>query len=827
MQIFRTSRAQSLGPGDNELPETQNVDPELQNSVNDFFNQDPLAEEPVLPQSPFDLLFVGTPPAPGTEAANGAPSTSQFAPSRVVTLEQWLMAYPDGIHAHGLSLFKEKMEQILQTRFIDRREQLQQILQNGGLRPNEISAIQQLIADIDASIVLMRQEIEKAENKIREQNEIYFREAGAMEDLNNDGYIGDPNSEDHYRIATKNGERIIVDRNGKVAANPYLNPNYMPSLFSDDSVHLIDRNLHGTQPIGGELRTFDETFEIVPGAHGTFNAGIDVSVPEGFWVEADADGKPIIDEDGLMKPKSFESIEGRYGQKPPTEAERDRWVFVKVAVLEIESEPVTHIRFADDPDNDAVNEDGSRGGFVHYIFKGYVNGQEATVMRMRFQGVEVRSHNPLVSDGSNYIAATTVGIAVNGGDPEALPDSARISPIHIDASRYQSTGKVIPAQTQQGFLSALGIDNVIQPGGQDRLRALAALHDNLYAGFLLDSPAEVRQELATEYGISPMLRENEDDPDAMPVVDRPVPWEIHQRFLDENGNVSNKTAYIPRDSSSTDRIYESLRSGLASVGLRGVIQGAGNDIIVVPPPNEESLRSLLAPGAEPIDPSNPAYGTVVEAGRRGRNIVVSQGGDIYVQNATFFWREPERDGSTRKDMIYVDSEFVNRPSTDNISNPRLFFHIGDTNPELVAIANGVDIHEDDVRDLQNEDEDADPNEELPAANDDWYQGRGTDEQIADYGASANDIPGGLDFGNFAEAIGEQTRTATGEAWQRIMEEVIRLDPLADFQATEEGGWDIPEEVTQEQEQYNAFFAEWEFFTDQEPDMSLESLREEA
>ncbi|MBI4125260.1 MAG: hypothetical protein HY609_03540 [Deltaproteobacteria bacterium] len=811
MQIFRTNRAQNLGPRSEELPETQNADPELQNTVNDFFNQEAAAEEPVLPTSPFDLLFVGTPPAPGTEAANGSPSTSQFAPARVVTLEQWLMAYPEGIHA--LNLYKEKMEQILQTRFIDRRDGFQQLLQNGGMRPNEISVIQQVIADIDASIVIMRREIEKAENKIQEQGQIFFRERSAMQDLNNDGFIGDPNSDDFYKIATHpNGDVVILDKNNHIAVNPYLDPNYKPALTDTESVRLIERERHGVQPIGASQWTFDETFEIAGfrpegWSNHTFGAQIDVTVPEGFWVEADAEGNPVVEWDELgsesvLKPKPFEVItredgKERYGQNPPSDDERDRWVFVKVTDLEIKSEDISHL---EDADGNPVD-----GGFVHYQFSGVVDGQLVTVMRMRFQGVESRSANPLVSDGSNYIAATTVGIAVNAGDKTTdeegneimVPHSSRISPININAQGYTSTGKVISTDNyrNEDFLNTLGLPADFS-GGLDRLSDEQE-NENIHSD--KDRATMAAADTLESFSLTSVL-----------------PEEIANR-------IGGLATYIPKDTNNHTYGYDAYKTGLFAKNLRGVIRGTGyNDIITVPPPNEEAIRNMLPPGAEEIDPSNPAYGTYVDAGS-GKNIVVSKGGDIYAKNATFFWREASP-GSRRGDMIYLDVAEVNKSGEHN---NRIFVHIGDQSPEVVAIAMGIDQDEDDEA-READDRDIPPEKmdtEVSSQNDDWQEGPAFERDIVRNDVRANDIFGGIDYGIYEEGLRDQIQTASADAYDEILTKVIRLDPVNDFEFNPDG-WDIPEFVQDEDANADAFFAEWEFFSDQEPDMNPETLQNE-
>lgn len=822
MQIFRTSRAQTVSSGSDSLPEparAENVDPEIQQRIEGFFGEDPLAEEPVVPPNPFDLLFMGTPPAPGTAAAQGLPSVDQFAPTRVITVEEWLMANPDGIHF--INLYVEKMEHILETRFIRRRDQLQEALNNGGMRPNEARVIQQLLEQIEASIVKMQQEIEKAQAKVAELNQVFVRELTEMRDLNGDRYIGDPldPNKNFYMVAKHPGNQmeVILDSNGKVAVNPRLNPNYQPAVTDTESVHLIDRNLHDQLPPGEGHISFDEAFEIAGwrpegwNDH-TFGAQIDVSAVEGFWVEKGEDGEPLKVNDPLsgeqhyaLKPFGIVTREGdnkeMYGQTPPSEEERDRYVFVKATDLEIFSEQVKHI---EDANGELVD-----GGFVHYVFK---DASGTPIARLRFQGVETRSHNPLVSDGTNYIAATTVGGAVNNGsiinedgdeifpggeDPLSgeNPTSGRWSYINVTAENFESTGKTIPGQTQEEFTAELGLPANINQR--------------------LQSYSDQRPE--GNFGRIELPTENE----------RAWVASGHTLYAATfGGNLEgtvigdrmggSKTAYLPDE-------LEHAKTGIAVVGLRGNINTTEFiDYVVIPPPDMEAYKKMLPFAAEEIDAHSPAYATTVDAAG-GRNIVISTGGDIYAKNATFFWREatPGRSG----DQIYLDVSDVNRSAEGK--NNAIFVHVGDANPAIVAIVNGDDYDQDDAeKELKDAGapDDADPRVGASAANDDFFDVPG----MTDFSTDANDLPDGLGSVGEGDSGGllEQFNTTFQEAYDKLNSEIIRKDPLSEEFFADIGEWDLPPAVVKEDADADAFFEEWEFFTDQETDMSLDTMRQE-
>lgn len=809
MQIFRTSRAQNLGPRSEELPATSTADPELQDAVNDFFNQDPLSEDPSLPPSnPFDILVMGTPSAPGTEGAG--PSTSQFAPARVITMEQWLMANPEG--RYYLPLYKEKMEAILQTRFIDRRDRLQQNLNNGGMSPIQARVVQQVLQEINAGIVKMQQEIEKAEARIAEQNQVYLREGIEMRDLNNDRYIGDPTSENYYILAKyDDGTDVILEKDGKtVAANPFLDPNYQPALIDTDSVALIDRDRLNERPPGANFFGFDEALEIKPWnpdgfPENTFGAQIDVTAAEGFWVEADPEkpGEPLKDkEPGTnvwhYKPKPLEVVRrdednnDMFGQIPPAEDERNRWVFVKATDLEIFSEKVLR------------NGEEIDGGYVHYVFK---DAKGIPIMRLRFDGVETRSANPLVTDGTNYTAATSVGIAVNAGkiiqngEEVFTQHSSRISYINVDAGGFESTGKVFPTRSFEEFKEELGLPS-------DFSGRLQRLSDEKP----MDSSGEV--ELASERERAVQAA---DETLYAPYFGRG--WEGTERGNRLQGDFM--AAYIPDDDE-----WKDAKSGVAIVGLRGNIVGTKfNDIVIVPPPDEEARKKMLPFAAEEIDPHNPAYATTVDVSGPGygtdRNIVIVKGGDAYVRGATFFYSESSP--GRRGDQIYLDVSDVNKSAEGK--NHRIFVQIENANPDVVAVVNGTDLDEDEIEEMKSDgDKKADPREVLDAANDDYFKvPSGTD-----FSDDAHELPDGMgSVGEDSGGLKEQFTTAFNDARGKLDSDIIHKDPLSEeFFGEGFGGWDLPASVKIEDAQYDAFFEEWEFFSDQEPDMNLEGMQNE-
>lgn len=855
MQILRTNRAQAMETARSEGVEAPAPSPVDGEAVEGFFDQEFFTgqEQPVLPASPFDALFSGAQPPPGTEALHGLPSVEQFAPVNVVTLDQWLMGNPDG--RFYIHLYKEKMESILQNRYQPRLSQFRELLANGGMQPQEVRAIQEMIELLEEGILKMNQEIEKAAAKIQTQNEIWLRERYEMKDLDGDGFIRDESGEILYAIGKlANGDPVILQRDGedkwKPAVNPYIDPEYMPALFNTENLSLIDPSLH--DDLAGSW-SYDEAFELnnvqqwLQGGFtdSTFGNQIDLAMPEGVWVEVGDNGKPkeVNDpETGFHKfiPKPFEQVESeelgtepRWGQKPPeTDEEREKWVFVKVTDLKVKSEPVG-----------SLNGREIDGGYVHFIFE---DREGNTIMRIRVQGVSTSSASPLTSDGSNYIAATTVGVAVNGGlikndaGEDAYTDhSSRVSYLNLDATGLYMTGKVLPAnvfdpQSVANFYEELGIPAETDANGNFsgfnpsanansdpsdtenfRTRAIRAANDTLMRGFL------------NPYGYVD-IPDEETDPgwtaqDNEIMAGRFGMTNPHYGSVNPNRTLTSMAAYVPRNLRDEN---EGIASGIAVTGIRGVIKGTdkGNDIIVVQGPNEEALRKML-PFAAAITPDEPAYGTFVDAGV-GKNIVVSKGGDIYARGATFFWREEGEE--IRGDQIHLDLSGVNTINNNN----KVFVHIGDSDPELVQIANGDDIGEDPMSGMDedevealdvNGDDRPDPELALDSAKDDWFEL--PNPEIADFSNLAGD-GGRLETHTVETSVVIQSIDTASD---RIDVDVIHYDFETDTSASrsaEEWGFSPMAEI--EDENWDAFFVEWESFMDQETgdDMSLEGMQNE-
>ena len=780
MQILKTTTARATvtdGGGNNTSGvDTSSSNSDLADLADVFTGSDPAAEEtaPIDTQS-IDFLFGSS-----VGGANG-PSSDQFAPNNVVTLDEWLMEHPEG--RMFLDQFITKMKTVRDKFLIPRKEQLEKALTRRGLSVSEAASIQAKIEDLTKTIAKVNGEIGKAEalregDKATYQNELY---SWPMQDLNGDGYIGDPSDPENSFIVAKHpvtGQEVILDaKTRQPAIDPYIDGRYEPALIDEKNVSLISRSQADQNP-GKADKEFDVAMKIKnPPAQGftdsTFGAQIDMVAAEGFWVEKDpATGKPILldepkkGESSRYKLKAFTTVtreDGKkmIGQETPTTEERGKYVFVRASSMNVSSEPITY------------NGKELSAGHVYIEYK----NKDETIAIIRVEGTTTDTGSPLAVTDTNYIAATSVGVALTAGktaDDKFTKHSSRISPIDIDASQLSLTSKILqalPGNTREieAFYKALGIpadaydhntgEFLGDPGadGENLQRSRAAGNFTLSGGFL--SPTGNDPSLAGKFG------------------------------YDGHGHVASRGVYLPNDSTNDSQFRESI-TGAAIIGFRGSITGTqNNDIIVVPPPDAEQIRELLPIGAKEITPDNPAYGTYVDAGR-GRNFVYSGGGDIAVKSASFFWQEDT--GNFKGDTdIYLDNSANN---TSGI-NHAIFVHTGKKSKH-VNILNGEDL------DPQRADKDN--HDGVP---DDYYAGPASGMKFTHL---QNDIPAGLqgdNTGDFATQIIKHMDDIKTD----IKEKVIRRDPLAVEGDVKPEDWEYGKQYEEWAKTSQAFFSEWEFF----------------
>lgn len=748
----------------------------LDNSLDGFFGLDaePENTQPVL--KPFDALF----------ASKHQESVEKPKYPPVPALDELLMEKPE--LRFKLELVQNRYEKARSATF-NRIEKLKAFLQTGSFTPGQQIAAQSDVKILQTRLGEIDRELEKLEIRIGDNADLYFQEISDMKDLNGDGYIGDPNDPDNHLILAKhpNGTTVALDpKTMKPAEELLMNPDKKAQILSTDYLEHLDKT--SAAPLGDGQIAFDEAFRIKAASlYGpvdtTFGALIDVSVPETLLVEKTADGKPKLVQDGFGRKKyavkTMSLQENRFGQESLTEAGRKDYMAIKVAKVNIFTDPVGF----KDNNNNKID-----GGHVYIEFK---DRADRVILRIRVEGVEtpndVLSASATLSNSNHYTAATTVGIALNAGNVE---NSKRVSPVEIDTTGYQSTGRL--KMDPREFYSQLGMsesysdgeghfaDATGMPEGEEKTRKEKAANDTLYDRFF-------------GTGVSYATMAHRDG--------EPNNIELSQPLSNYFGNSTASSAYI-----STVESNKSLRFGVAIVGLRGnMTLGNDNNIVVQPPPNSEDYLASLPPWMDEVHPEDASYRTTVDAGG-GSNILISNGGDIFAKGITFFERkaQPGEFGN----QIWVE---LNNNQHDNHAT---YVNVQDPNPEILNIVNGDDT---------NPAEAAKDASKVEGIADDWFNDH-TKLRVSDM---QNDLPDGLKLGSEIqiEGLPQAFEEAFGAEFQRIREELIEKDPLTLGNvnwAEMEGQWEFGEAYHQDGEKLGSFFDEYSFFKpDQEKgDMSV-------
>ncbi len=845
MQIFKTTIIKSVQAdtgGSTEAPNTTptELDPEIQQRVEGFFGEDVNGDGQTAvqaPDNPFDLLFAGAPSVPGT--VGGGPSVNDFSPSKVVTVEDWIGANPTKA-PYILDKYVKKMETVRDTRFVEQKKNLEESLQQEGLSPQERIAIQEKIREIDAAIVKINQEIDKANERIAKQKENYSKELYGMEDYNGDGYIGDPMDKDNSFIKAKHprtGQDILLDpKTMKPAINPWVDREYQPALLSTEGVEKVE-NPDGIAPEDRDntvyLKLNGSNHVTGSGyADNSFGAQLDITAVEGFWVEAEKDGTPKKNE-GYPRTYKYKelgvvTINGKemLGQVPPTQEEMKdkKYIFVRATDLNIYSQEI-----------DKKDKKGNPLG-GGYVFFEFTNAKGEIILKIRVEGTTVSNATSVASgqmaDGKYYIAATTVGVAVNGGrkrnadgTSSLIEHLGRVSPIQVNAQNYQSTGRVLAVvpgkEDVDSFYQEAGIDkktnksgSILQKefgsintdeGKKRAERAQSAADYTLRGGFLDADPAATLNmanynadvegmNQKTAQGES-LLSPNEDLANAINTA-----AEVRKKFGLKNGRVAVSAVFLAND----DEKYDGLRTGVFFKDLRGALFGTNdNDIFIVPSPDDDAIDQLLKYNQteETITSDNPIYGTVIDGGA-GRNFVRSYGGDLYAKGVSALVRDSNRNG----DRLYIQTSQGGGSESAGAGlasdNQSIFIEINDKNPAAIDIDNGTDKN------------DYHPN----GIADDFYDIQAIGSTAWTATTDTADRPAGVKT-NSEKTSAEAINGIIDGQLPKIVDEVIHKD----WTETPEGseiGWEYNEdlkqmsdELDQEDATRSAFFDEFSFFNE--------------
>lgn len=775
-----------------ESGEQTGVDAEVTLTVDEFFGFGETSETSTAARTPFDALFGGMP------GRAGDPSTKDFAPPKIPSLEEILIAKPE---------FRFKLETLIIPQYdkgIDRlqnrKRQMGEALKKGGLSAKEKTVLQDMIKKFDQAIAKAEGEKQKAIERQEDLNAEYQQEIAYRTDINGDRFIGDPNDKENSYMVGRlpNGQEVILTHDKKPAFDPMYNPNYLPALASTTNMQLVSRADHAdpqkVPPEKGKLPV-DEVFQLTPYRPDGFTesplgAQLHMVPPEGLWVEADEKGQPkiVTDKetgDQKLKPKAFETVtredgEEMLGQKSPLPEEVGKWVFVRINDLSISTQSL---------DKTAPNENGIErpidGGNVHFEFKGKVGGRDVLVARIRVQGYETQNAPPTKTDNTDRVEASSVGLAISsgkmvneGGEEIYTMNSSRIRALNVDATRYTSTGKILPSASE--LYETLGIDPS-QAGAdgtftgadsvsgkavekaEDVERGNSAANYTLLEGWLSTKPKK--------------MLETEDEEKLEETA-----AEISRRFGGEQVD-KPRQIYLP----SEDQ-YNEFKTGLISLDISGNIVGTNfNDLIVTKFKNPSDHPEFFPIGMGEIRRDHAAYSNVIDGNEGGRDIVISKGGDLYARNVTFVWREPVAGASG--DQIYIS---VKEAGGDK--NQAAFVHVGDENAVMVAIDNSQEMDDDLGKQDGNE----------KGVKDDWFEGP---ENMNFSMPQQSDVSGSTMPG-LQDKIGEAFSTARGELLK-----YIQNDPATTAEGFDTTTWDLPEWIKDEDSDSGegGFFSDYTFF----------------
>lgn len=634
MQVYKTTtvKAAEADFGEPAQPLSPEEESALAEDAAGFFTPPENAAEaeaPPVPTNPFDLLFSNAVAQAAAQASAASdPASQNFSAEKIPTLQDWLMMHPEG--RFFLDKFILKMESARDNSLVRMKQELETKVGAGGLSPSDIIATQKKIGELNAAILKINQEIQKAQAMMGTNQETFEQEKVHMKDLNGDGYVGDPADKKNSFIVGHhpNGKEVLLNaETKKPALNPYLDPEYAPAVANLETLTLLNKaaqetvDEYGTvHPKEGKLAA-DVYLQIKnPNQEGC--PAIEFAAQEGFWVRKDKNGKTKFDKDGSYVVKEFEIITREdgtemVGQKPPAENEKEKWTFVKATDLRIYSEPTTH---------------KADGGDVYADFK---DDQGRMIARLRVQGIgtaeELRTSSGQHNDGRFYTAATTMGVVVNSGYGA---HSSRVSPMNVDASGLESTGVVN--------------DSLHPLGGYAPTTLIEVLNNAQSADRIINDDLLLER-----------LRQ------------------MNTSYIDTEG----------------DALTNSLKMGITITGLRGTITGTNyNDVIVVSPPNDEKIRDLLPLGAEEIQPHHGGYATYVD-GQKGDNIIVSKGGDLFAKGVNYLWRESEAGETDNQIWIETNNRYLDSDmggGHHHIDAVPIEVHIKDTAPAIVKIHNGQD-----------------------------------------------------------------------------------------------------------------------------------------
>lgn len=452
------------------------------------------------------------------------------------------------------------------------------------------------------------EELAKVDEKMGQQAEIYVSEKRQMKDLNNDGWIGRPFFEDSFYCQyNDDGTITYLDPVTRRAVPcPIMDPDYSAQLTSNDNLQRIDASQAMDDPEGN---VYDMYLQLTEAAltnvgESNFNCPIDIGIPEYLWVERDETrqnglGWATDFDNGQDKARIYDEWETSGGIRQKVPADLAGYVQVQITGVDVKSVP-SGLTVDGDPDQP----------LYHHVIE-FKNGDNV-IARIRIEGFETSNFPPVAVDtdaGSTYVAASSVGIALNG--------DLRASPVELNASGLMSTGRHVV----DGLENQLGIR---RPNSGSARRSY---DENI------DAFSERVQE--TEYYDVDVEGTAEEDN-----ISADGDWQSRTHDFTEGdyGYAGSNDRFIPRGMSPGENdSLATYRTGIFIRGVRGDITGSRyNDVIQTNGVDEFSdyAEGHLPEERQQIVQGDPYYNNRVNS-MGGNDVVVAGKGNNYILNATF------------------------------------------------------------------------------------------------------------------------------------------------------------------------------------------------
>jgi len=558
------------------------------------------------------------------------------------------------------------------------KETYKQAIQSGTMTSDELQEINNRMPALDAALSRCKSEMDKCSEMATEQARNYIEEYKCMTDLDGNKWIGRPFVEGSYYVQyNDDGTTTYIDPISKKAVPcPIMDPEYSAEIVANNSLIAIDES--DSKVDKGTLGIADVYLKLNESAlsnSNTFGCPIDIGIPEYLWVERE-DGTYKTDffgESSEEKMVLYNSWKNDSGLSQNVPEDLSKYMQVKITRAVVHS-----IQCGTTSDGDAL--------YSHVVE--LYDKDDVFISRISIEGTEAVGHDSvntgLVSEGyspGGYIAASSVGLAIH--------DANRASPLELDCTRVESTGRHV-TQNLESIIGSKKPGN--EQGNMTYNENIDLFAKKNYSSYHWDSD------------------EGE--------------WDTKNHELNEDGASysygSCNDRYLPPDKNVKvgDGPVTTLLSGVHVSGLRGKIIGSRhNDVIVCPGVNEYSDYALdhLPDDLKETAKGDPFYSNFVDC--QGGNDVVKVGrGDNYVLQATFLWHE---NGGPQDDLFVQFPDQTSGLSTDanaDISpNQKTFLHFDGGH---AAVYNPHEFIASDYTDSESKEE---VEAMLPCTEDDWYE----------------------------------------------------------------------------------------------------------